>query len=477
MFHFFEGFIDSYRVDNRGNAFCIAFFKNSLINTTTTLKLHLLTDEIEAVQVIVSFHSESSISVTVDRNATTVIDISSDLVITPSTLTRNAISVQTVNPNHSVSVFCQNSQQNRSDVFVALPIREYKDILQYEYAHFSSQPIQNDYSTFILSNCKDEFIVPVLQSPTQLSGLIPVRDVYRQFADSREFIEDRPTPLRRVETFESFHFENGSLDLTGIKAWDSKPFSFISGHVCTNGDCDHFSQQIPPSYTWGYTFCTFPVEAINVSSYTVKMVAAYNTDVTYYCNNGSNNSIFVTDESYTLFFQPQDVCIVSSNRPIGVVQIFRGVDGGGAMTWLPPINQYINEVSFTIGLLATSSDIKEFVWVTVPVENFNASLIKLDGLVLHENQQSWTEITCSLMEVCVYGAVIQLTEGKHTIGHDGSQGCLSVIIFGSSEVTNYAYSAGYGMNPIGSEYVCVLYCISLNLHGTMHVVYFAYKVS
>ncbi len=449
LFHYISVLSDNGHVDTRGNAFCVVFFQNGLINTT--LRLHLLTDEIQPVQVNVSYYNiEPIISIDVYSNVTTVVDIPLQLLITPSTLTKNAISIQTTNPNQFISVLCENSYQNSTDIFLALPVQEYKGVSRYEYAHFSSEPTENQFSTFILSNCNDDVIVPNLQSPRHLSGLIAVRDVYRLFADSREFIEDRPTPLRRIEKYESFHFENDSLDLTGIKAWESKPFSFISSHVCTSDNCGQYSQQIPPSYTWGYTFITFPVVAAGMSHYEIKVVAAYNTTLTYYCNNGTNGSTFLVNaDSYTLVFLSQDVCSISSSRPIGVIQILQG---NGPMVWLPPTAQYINSVSFTVGLLM-SEGTGELVWVNVPVEHFNASLIKLNGLVLHDNVQDWTAIMCSSNEKCSYGISVQLAEGKHTIHHDDPQGSLSVIVFALSELTKsmYTYSTGFGMNPIGSK--------------------------
>ena len=400
-------------------------------------------------------------------SSATVVGIPPELAVTPSTLTRNAISIRTVDPNQSISVYAQNSNQNSSDVFLALPVREYNDVLRYQYTHMTSQPKQNDYSIFVLANCNDDVIVPFLQSPSSLSGLIPVRDVYRLFADSREFIEDHPTPLRRNEKLETFHFENNaSVDITGIKAWASRPFTFISGLACTSESCDHVSQQIPPSYTWGYAFSTFPVAAVNVPSYQIKVVSVYDGTVfTYHCNNGTNGSSVLFDEGYTLEFLSQTVCSLTSDRPVAVVEILQqGISSGGAMVWLAPMSQYLSSITFPTDLSnreSPSTNQQEFVWLVVPANHFNTSLIRLDGLEFQPNEQSLHEIMCSSTEVCAYGVAVQVSSGVHTFHHDGCQGCLSVIIFGNVGGSIYAYSAGFAMDPIGgiSMYKLCVTCL------------------
>ncbi len=447
---FSTDFLDEPRFDHKGSAFCIAFLQNGF--APQTLKLHILTDEIDPVQVHVSFHTFRPFVVNATNDASAVVSIPSDLAVTPSELSRNAISIRTNNQMQSISVFAQSSQQNGGDIFLVLPIRKYPSLARYQYAHFSSKPIRdNEYSSFVLSNCNEEVVVPFLQSPAHLSGLIPVRDVYRQFFDSRELIEVQPTPLRMKEQFETLHFENSSLDMTGIKAWADRPFSFISGLTCDNQNCsNHFSEQIPPTYTWGYKFTSFPVIEINVSSYQIIALPAHNgTYLSYYCNDGTNGSNILTDEGYTFNLPSQLVCSFLANRPIGIVQILQGGDRGGAMVWLSPYNQYLNKTAFPSGILTNSGAIREFVWVTVSADHFNTSLIQLDGLVLQQDEQRWSAIECSLLDVCAYGITVPISEGTHVVQHLECQGCLSVIIFGETETNNYAFTAGYAMDPIG----------------------------
>ena len=407
----------------------------------------------------VSFHEGPSVVVDVTRDAASVVSIPANLVVAPSVLSRNAISIQTNNSMQSVSVYGLNTNQNSSNVFLALPIRELGGIERYEYAHFSRPPTQNAYSMFVLSNCDDDVVVPFLQSPARLSGLVPVRDVYRQFVDSREFIEDRPTPLRMKEKFESLHFENASLDISSIKAWADRPFSFTSGLTCASEGCSHFSQQVPPSYTWGYSFTSFPVVLDSVLGYQIKVVAAYynETLLTYYCNDSSNGSAILTDEVHTLAFPAGTVCSLSSDRPIGVVQILiKDGDSGGSMVWLPPAGQYLNRISFPADMFTIESRtmVQEAIWVTVSAEHFDTNLIQLDGLMLQQDREQWEEIRCSLVEVCAYGITVQLPKGKHTLQHHGCPGCLSVTIYGEVEGSTYAYSAGFAMDPIGGNCMC-----------------------
>ena len=449
---------DRFHTDHRGSEFCIAFLQSGPL---PSLQLHLLTDQEEQVEVQVSFHNYSSIVTNVSNNTVTVVNIPSELAITPSKLTRNAISISTSDPDKLISVIGQSSYQNSSDLFLALPVQQHKDVSLYQYAHFSVDPSQwpGSYSTFVLSNCDEVEVVPSLQSPAHLSGLIPVRDVYRLFVDSREFIEDRRTPLRMKDQFESLHFESTSLDMTGVIAWASRPFSFMSGLGCgsSGGECDHLVEQIPPSYTWGYTFHTFPLALETteeeVPEYQVRVLSRYNnTSLTYFCSDGTNGSTSTSDEAAVFDFHSSTVCSFSSDRPIGIVQILNGGNStGSAMTWLPPTEQYINEVSFVADLSNEQTQYVngEFVSVVVPLKHYSPSMIKLDGIILQENIQEWTEVMCSPTEPCAYGTTIRVSGGIHTLHHDDPTGLFTAIVYGWSEGKGYAYPAGYALDPVG----------------------------
>lgn len=445
--------------DNKGHAFCISFMQNGPPDSAI-LKLHILTDELEAVQVNIQYKtltgSIASMITSVSRHSSpTTVIVPFDLAISPSTLTSNAISIRTSDARKSIAIICQNAHPSNitNSAYLALPIIQYENINSYQYSHFSDLPSQDDdYSMFVLSNCADNDIVPSLQSPPSLSRVMQVPDIYRQFADSRTFIENRPTPLRRIETFESLHFENSSIDVSGIRTSSDRAFGFFSGITCSSENCNPLSLQIPPSYTWGYTFVTNPQIGNTLSFIEIKALPVYDmTLLSYYCNDNTNGSVLVTYEGYSINLPNQILCSFISDRPIGLVQILHGdTNGDRTMMWLPPMEQFVEEVTFVSGLLDNNfhSGNEEFALITVPALNFNASLILLDGNVFLASKDSWNAVMCSAVEVCAYSVVTQLTNGKHIFRHDGTSGQLSVSVI-STGVNMSSYSTGFRMDPIG----------------------------
>lgn len=446
--------------DNQGNVFCISFMRNGPSHSSQ-LKLHIFTNELEAVEVNIQYKIHTgnitAIVTTVSRDTAPItVTLPSDLIISPlATLSTNAISVHTSDFNRSIAIICQiaHNQGNTTSTYLALPIRQYKDVFSYQYSHFSDSPSEDDHSMFVLSNCDDSDIVPSLQSPPVLSRILPVPDIYQQFIDSRTFIESRPTPLRRIQKFESFYFVNASIDISGVQAWSDRSFSFVSGLSCSSMDCSALSLQVPPSYTWGYSFVTIPL-IDSTLNFEIKALPVYNmTLLSYFCNNDTNKSVLLTEVGYSFNLPNEGVCSFTSNRPIGLVQILRGnIRKVRTMVWLTPIEQFIKEVTFVSGLLNNGphGGIKELTSITVPALNFNSSLIFLDGdTFLLANNESWNAIMCSAVEVCAYNVLTKLTNGRHTFRHTGLGGRLSVSIV-SIGMSMSSYSAGFRMDPIGS---------------------------
>ena len=433
------------------------------------MRLYITTNEpVDIVHFQVTFHNREAINNSVSNNTVAIIEIPSDLALSPSSITRNGITIRTMNPYHLIVVTGFSDNNDSSDAFLAIPITTYPDISLYQYAQFSVEPLNtNWYSMFALVNCGDDAVVPLLQSPTSLSGLLPVRDVYRLFFDSRETVEDRPTPLRMMEQYDSLHFESNSLDLSGIIAWADRPFSFIAGHTCgqvdsQNEGCDHMIQQIPPSYTWGYTFYSFPL-ALQEFGYLIKVVPRYNgTVLSYNCKDifseiTLNDTVLLSLEPFSVDIEFQLACSITTDRPVGIVQISKGDIGDTAMVWLVPVNQYINNVFFYSGF--STFMFGEFANVIVPVDSFNPQMITLDNSLLQSDENKWTKIYCYPENtiVCAYGINVTLSNGSHIIAHNNPSGRLTAVVYGWGDQKGYMYPAGFALDPIGGMYTHILY--------------------
>ena len=66
--------------------------------------------------------------------------------------------------------------------------------------------------------------------------------------------------LHRMQTF---LFEALAVDITGTSIVSNKPLNVVSGHECGNvpknvAYCEHLTEQIPPTVTWGRQFLLTP---------------------------------------------------------------------------------------------------------------------------------------------------------------------------------------------------------------------------
>ena len=441
-----------------GSKFCIAF----PYNEQSLLSLIISTTESIPVAFNVSFNSLETISDQVIDGQPTAITLNSALSISVTDTTLKGISIHTINESQSISVIGISTGNSGQDVFLALPITTFPGISRYQYAQFSSSIEDTsslDFSMFVMVTCERNGIVPFVQAPPSLSKLASVRDIYRLFLDSRETVEDRPTPLRRMKQFETFHFENSTFDMTGLFAWSNLPFGFMASHSCVvtnnNKSCNHLLEQIPPSYTWGYLFHTLPFKGRN-SDYIIKILPRYdNTTLNWTCGNNSTITLsdLLTVEGISIDILAQSACSFEADRPVAVVQYAKGplndtVDS--TMVWIAPVSQHLSRHAFSTELFSIS--FTHYISVTVLARYFDPSAILLDGTPLETNTTEWSTIDCSQNGPCGYGISKRVSIGTHIVQHTNPNASINVIVYGWQIEKGYAYPAGFGMNPIGGKY-------------------------
>ena len=124
--------------------------------------------------------------------------------------------------------------------------------------------------------------------------------------------------INRLQTVYVGSVEN----LTEIKINTNKPVSVFS-EFQKNFNI-YFTQQVPPTTSWGRVYYTTPVSF--TQSNTIQVLAAYNsTNVDIYCNDIRRplHAISEGEVNYVII-NPQEYCAIHSNKEILVVQ-FREV--------------------------------------------------------------------------------------------------------------------------------------------------------
>ena len=145
-------------------------------------------------------------------------------------------------------------------------------------------------------------------------------------------------------------------DLTGTKVESNKPLSVYSGHTCGHiptdkDDCDFVGEQIPPVASWGNEFLVQSFYSRH--SYILKLIGSQNdTNIDITCADGSHYTLSLQEGSVLNQTISETSCYINSTSPILVAQFVLGYSahtnfrpGDPAMTIIPPLHQYANNVT------------------------------------------------------------------------------------------------------------------------------------
>ena len=250
-------------------------------------------------------------------------------------------------------------------------------------------------------------------------------------------------------------------DFTVLRVEATQAIGLMTSHECTkeicliNNDCvEHITEQIPPSYTWGYNFFVTPFQ--NISRYKLKVWQRYEgTNFTIYCNGKiPMDNIYNTRKDFDLF--DDSYCCIQSNQPFAVMQFanFNRRDNLVSV-WIAPISQYLSEHTFTTDIYENLQG-THYITVTVLERYFNSTAILLDTNPLESNSSKWFSISCSSSDdTCGYSISMGINMSNYTVKHIDTNASINVIVYGwfeeKSTIYSYAYPAGFGMNPIGGK--------------------------
>ena len=134
-------------------------------------------------------------------------------------------------------------------------------------------------SEFLLVGCEDDTTITI--TPTQTVS-IP-KDTQSSSSTLTSIFSgvSKQITLNKMQTL---LIGKSSTDLTGSRIVSNKPLTVISGHECGNvlsgSPCEHLTEQIPPSTTWGRKFLLVPFGGRNNGQY-YKVVSSRQTQRLY----------------------------------------------------------------------------------------------------------------------------------------------------------------------------------------------------
>jgi len=337
-----------------------------------------------------------------------------------------------------VTVIGQNLRDDKGDTFQLLPI---KSLCRNDYVYYGISVPSSNFGSFIT----------IVGTEVNTSLTVTSRQSFAIREGNINFTAGIPRQFK-IERFQT-RFIRMSGDLTGTKIVTDKPVSVLSGHQCARvpanfRGCDHLIEQVPPTTLWGKVYYTAPLATR--SSYTIKVLAAYNsTVVDIYCNNTSMSCSISEGESFNKTQSQKEFCVIISNKKVLVVQLSHGHNddnppyGGPMMTLVPAREQYSDKFQFST--LQSQPGYRHFINIIVLRQFYQPDMIYLiSGGEINRtlNTYQWVPIMVN-NGTEAYGVQVNVSEGVAEIVHVNNSAKMSAIAYG------FTTSSGYG-HPIGN---------------------------
>ena len=357
--------------------------------------------------------------------------------------------------NDEVTVIGQDLLPNTGDTFLSLPIVDLGSLHLVYYG--VSVPKQSDSAS--------EFNSTILVVGTQNCTIINLTVTQPvTISDSNSTIDltagkQYSFVINRLQTVLI-----GSVDdLTGTKIVTNKPVSVLSGHQCAYipthiKKCNHLVEQVPPTIVWGKVYYTAPLATR--MSYTIKVLAAYNsTVVDIYCNNSKESYNIREGQSFNKILSQKEYCAITSNKEIFLAQFSHGqsddrTDGDAMMMLVPARYQFSNR--YQSSTLQGQSGFTHHITIIVLAQYFQPDMIYLMSGGEHRllDTHQWTPIMVNSVPKAYSSHVTIISLGAIEVVHNDSNAGLAVLSYGFCKHQAYGHP-GKCSNNSGSIYVQV----------------------
>lgn len=412
-------------MESSANEFFLGFTTNYQVGYANSLQFFISTPEFNPVSFSVTA-TGYTYSGTATNHSTTVVNLPLSLEVASSSERNKGIYVK-AEGERKIVVYGMSYATYTTDAFLALPCSNLA-VDTYEYYGVSYPPRSglNTMSNILLVACEDSTVVTIPSAPA--------------------------ITLNRLETYLI-----SSSDTTGMRITSTKPVSFFSNHQCTDipqtvRACDHLSEQIPPTNTWGSRFITASLQGRSSGEIFRVVAAQSSTSVRVKCNTLSQDLVYnlLNGGSWQEFqITSNSFCYIEASAPILLVQfgLGNGLDGVGDpfMMMIPPVEQYSN--NYVLNVLSAFST--NYITIYVATRYYQPNRIFVDN----QNQQNsaWSAVRCSNNSICGYVTRMSLVAGEHSLYHQDPDARVGVSAYGFNSYNSYGYSGGLKLTPIQRE--------------------------
>ena len=286
----------------------------------------------------------------------------------------------------TISVYTTNIAHVSFDASFVLPTESLGDdyiIQSYDQSYESSM------NSYVNNNLSSAFVIVATENNTEIDITPTVSTLGNRPAGETFTITLNAGQTYHVRSNRS-SYSNGGRDLSGtrVTAHDCRKIAVFNGNTLTcipinmgNG-YDHVYEQAMPLRSWGKNFVVTSSSARNRDF--VKITSAFDDNVI--TKNGNPLTTLQAGQSYTFSFSNDDhSCFLSATQACAVYlynnssydQNPNGGLGDPSMVWIAPVEQRIDEVTFTT---FNNNDINITChYVNIIVNSEDASSVYLDN--------------------------------------------------------------------------------------------------
>jgi hypothetical protein len=333
------------------------------------------------------------------------------LVIGTNVIDDLGIHVTSDNP---ISVYGLNQRNFSTDAYLAIPTAAWEN----EYLVMSYSGTFPDGSQFGIVAKEDNTTITITPTASYGGNIAGVPFVIT---------------LDEGETYQGR--SGAGVDLTGTTIEASSPVGVFGGHFCANvpigvAFCDHLTEMIPPSNSWGQSFVTVPfAERENGDIFRI-LASEDNTDINV---NGASQGLL--DRGEFIEINLSVASSIQSTAPVLVAQFMQGNEidsdefvGDPAMMIIPPREQFLG--SYTVSTPATGFVTNH---LNIVVDNNGVGSIQLDGVNIPSEDFS------PIPGTNFNSAQIPVDLGTYTLT---SSTAFGVFVYGTNDDDSYAYPGG-----------------------------------
>ena len=329
----------------------------------------------------------------------------------------------------TVSVYCANLAAYSFDASFVLPTPGLTDdyiIQTYDQSTGSYDPS----SAFVIVATEDNTTIDITPSVKTLGG----KPAHQEFS----------VTLNKGQAYQvRSNMDNGSRDLSGtrVTARDCKKIAIFNGNNLTLiptsafSDSDCVFEQAMPLRSWGKKFVV--TSSLDRNEDYVKITSS--ADDNLILKNGTTLCTLDANESYTFRLNSSDKsCYIEAMHSSAVYLFNTSSNGSGngapSMVWIAPIEQRIDEITFsTFDYNHTNVNISKH-YVNIIVESQDVGHIYLDNQLLPSNQ---FEAVAGNDQYSFYRQ--RINHGVHQLSCPNG---INAHVYGFGDARGYAYMVG-----------------------------------